>query len=89
MLSRIGPPAFDAVLAAARDGEVDGWLRGRLLRVFDERCAGQYAALALDPDQWLANGGFQGLLGLRVDSEAGVRALVEKAGRGGDFYGAR
>ncbi|MFC8537476.1 hypothetical protein ACFUJY_26670 [Streptomyces sp. NPDC057249] len=87
VLSRIGPPAFDAVLAAARDGEVDDWLRGRLLRVFDERCAGQYAALALDPDQWLANSGFTGLLRLRVDSETGMRALVEKAGRGGDFYG--
>ncbi|NEC67581.1 hypothetical protein [Streptomyces sp. SID9727] len=87
VLSRIGPPAFDAVLAAERDGELDGWLRARLLRVFDERCAGRYAALALDPDRWVADGGFEGLLRLRVDSEAGLRALVERAGRGGDFYG--
>lgn len=87
VLIPIGPPAFDAVIAAARAGEVDGWLRGRLLRAFDERCAGQYAALALDPDQWLSNGGFEGLLRLRVDSDAGMRALVAKAGRGGDFYG--
>ncbi|MYQ79871.1 MULTISPECIES: hypothetical protein [unclassified Streptomyces] len=87
VLTRIGPPAFDAVLAAARAGEVDDWLRSRLLRVFDERCAGQYAALALDPDRWLSNSGLEGLLRLRVDSDAGMRALVEKAGRGGDFYG--
>ncbi|WP_237694214.1 hypothetical protein [Streptomyces sp. SID2563] len=51
MLSRIGSPAFDAVLAEAGAGELDGWLRARLLRVFDERCAGRYAALALDPDR--------------------------------------
>ncbi|WP_328898635.1 hypothetical protein OHR86_00520 [Streptomyces sp. NBC_00441] len=87
VLTRIGPPAFDAVLAAARAGQVDGWLRSRLLRVFDERCAGQYAALALDPDRWQSNSGFEGLLRLRVDSEAGLRALVEKAGLGGGFYG--
>ncbi|MEW1891148.1 hypothetical protein [Streptomyces sp. NPDC085659] len=87
VLSRIGPPAFDAVLAAAGAGELDEWLRGRLLRFFDERCAGRYAALALDPDRWLSNVGYAGLLRLRVDSEAGLRALVEKAARGGDFYG--
>ncbi|MFF7341885.1 hypothetical protein ACFZAT_31810 [Streptomyces sp. NPDC008163] len=87
VLSRIGAPAFDAVLAAASAGQLDGWLRARLLRVFDERCAGRYAALALDPDRWLSNVGYEGLLRLRVDSEAGLRALVEKAARGGDFYG--
>ncbi|OKJ68655.1 hypothetical protein [Streptomyces sp. CB02460] len=87
VLGRIGPPAFDAVLVAARGGEVDDWLRSRLLRVFDERCAERYAALALDPDSRLSGSGFEGLLRLRVDSDTGLRALVEKVGRGDDFYG--
>ncbi|TRV80979.1 hypothetical protein FKN01_04335 [Streptomyces sp. 130] len=87
VLNRIGPPAFDAVLAASKAGSLGAPLRGRLLRFFDERCAGRFAALALDPDQWLSDGGFAGLLRLRVDSEAGLRALVERVGRGGDFYG--
>ncbi|MEU2250593.1 hypothetical protein [Streptomyces sp. NPDC019224] len=87
VLSRIGPPAFDAVLAAARSGELNGWFTVRLLRVFDERCAGRYAALALDPDRSLSDYGFAGLLRLRVDSEAGLRALVERVGRSGHVPG--
>ncbi|TXS04259.1 hypothetical protein EAO73_16495 [Streptomyces sp. col6] len=87
VLCRIGPPAFDAVLAAARGGELDSWLAVRLLRVFDERCAGRYAALALDPDRSLSGSGFAGLLRLRVDSDAGLLALVDLVARGGSFYG--
>ncbi|MCX4445058.1 hypothetical protein ACIOEZ_08135 [Streptomyces sp. NPDC087866] len=88
VLSSIGPPAFDAVLAAVRGGELDSWLAVRLFRVFDERCTGRYAALALDPDRWLSGYGFEGLLRLGVDSEAGLLTLVDRAARGGDFQGA-
>jgi len=88
VLSRIGPPAFDAVVAASKAGELNGWYTPRLLRGFGERCAGRYAALALDPDASLSRYGFEGLLRLRTDSEAGLRALVNLVARGGDFYGA-
>ncbi|MGC4947101.1 hypothetical protein ACLQ2N_13000 [Streptomyces sp. DT224] len=83
VLGRIGPPAFDAVLAASKAGELKGWFTPRLLRVFDERCAGRYAALALDPDSHLSGYGFEGLLRLRTDSEAGLRALVDRVARAG------
>ncbi|MEU7070057.1 hypothetical protein AB0B30_04160 [Streptomyces narbonensis] len=82
-LRHIGPPAFDAVLDACRRGEVPGWQAGRLLDVFDERSADQYAALAADPDYGRSGHGFSGLIRLRVDTEAGVRALVGTFGRGG------
>ncbi|MFF9819104.1 hypothetical protein ACF1GV_38080, partial [Streptomyces sp. NPDC014006] len=81
-LRSIGPLAFDAGLAAWRRGEVADWQAGRLLGVFDERCADQYAALAADPDYGKSGNGFQGLVRLRVDSEAGLRALVETYARG-------
>ncbi|MFF0204301.1 hypothetical protein [Streptomyces sp. NPDC005017] len=81
-LKHIGPRAFDAVLAAWRRKELKDWLAGRLLDVFDERSAGQYAALAADPDFGKSDDGFQGLLRLRVDSEAGLRALVDVYGSG-------
>lgn len=87
VLCRIGPPAFDAALAPARGGELDSWLAVRLLRVFDERCAGRYAALAPDPDRSLSGSGFAGLLRRRVDSDAGLLALVDLIARGGSFYG--
>ncbi|WP_406458587.1 hypothetical protein OG782_36600 [Streptomyces sp. NBC_00876] len=75
-LSLIGPPAFDGVLAAWRRKEVTDWQAGRLLRVFDESSADQYAALAADPDYGKSSSGFQGLIRLRVDSEAGLMGLV-------------
>ncbi|MFI9721481.1 hypothetical protein ACIHFE_17815 [Streptomyces sp. NPDC052396] len=82
VLRQIGPPAFDALLAAWGRKEVADWQAGRLLAVFDERCADQYAALAADPDYGRSGNGFQGLHRLRVDSEAGLRALVESYARG-------
>ncbi|GHE08988.1 hypothetical protein GCM10010339_59770 [Streptomyces alanosinicus] len=81
-LRYIGPPAFDAVLSAWRRKEVTDWQAGRFLGVFDERSADQYAALAADPDYRKSGNGFQGLLRLRTDSEAGLRALVESYARG-------
>ncbi|GGV12947.1 hypothetical protein GCM10010260_59770 [Streptomyces filipinensis] len=44
--------------------------------MFDERSADQCAALVADPDHGKSVNGFQGLVRLRVDSEAGLRALV-------------
>ncbi|WP_225826494.1 hypothetical protein [Streptomyces naphthomycinicus] len=82
VLRHMGPPAFDALLAAWRRKEVTDWQAGRLLGVFDERSADQYAALAADPDYGKSGNGFQGLLRLRTDSEAGLRALVDSHARG-------
>ncbi|WP_406859040.1 hypothetical protein ABZO31_01815 [Streptomyces sp. HUAS MG47] len=76
-LKRIGPAAFDAVLAAWRRKEIQDWEAGRFLGVFDERSADQYAAMAADPHYGTSGKGFQGLYRLRTDSEAGLRALVE------------
>ncbi|MFI7006347.1 hypothetical protein [Streptomyces sp. NPDC050145] len=87
VLGLIGPPAFDEVLAATRRGELHGFVVSRLLSCFDERCAERYAALAVDPDRDLAYYGFQGLIRLKVDSEAGLRALLEVVARGGDSAG--
>lgn len=83
VLKHIGPPAFDCVLAAWRRKEVKDWQAGRLLGAFDERSADQYAALAADPDRGKSGNGFQGLVRLRVDSEPGLRALVDCFARGG------
>ncbi|MGW1197395.1 hypothetical protein ACWD4B_16395 [Streptomyces sp. NPDC002536] len=82
VLRDVGPPAFDAVLAAWDRKEVTDWQAGRLLGVFDERSADQYAALAAGPDYGRSGNGFQGLFRLRTDSEAGLRALVESHARG-------
>lgn len=49
----------------------------------DEQSADRYAALAADPDHGRSGHGFAGLLRLRVDSEAGLRALVDTFARGG------
>ncbi|MEV6395517.1 hypothetical protein AB0M39_12195 [Streptomyces sp. NPDC051907] len=81
-LRQIGPPAFDGVLAAWQRKEVTAWMAGRLLGVFDERSAEQYAALAADPDDGKWGDGFKGLVRLRVDSEAGLTALVGCFARG-------
>jgi hypothetical protein len=81
-LRHMGPPAFDAVVAAWRRKEVADWQAGRFLGVFDERCADRYAALAADPDYGRSGKGFQGLVRLRVDTEAGLRALVDTYARG-------
>ncbi|MFD7529777.1 hypothetical protein ACFV8E_19615 [Streptomyces sp. NPDC059849] len=81
-LQHIGPPAFDSVLAAWRGKEVTDWQAGRFLGVFDERSADQYAALAADPDRGSSSNGFHGLVRLRVDSEAGLMALVGCFARG-------
>ncbi|CAL9338506.1 hypothetical protein [Streptomyces sp. enrichment culture] len=81
-LRHIGPPAFDAVVAAWGRKEVSDWHAGRFLGVFDERSADQYAALAADPDHSTSHKGFRGLVRLRVDSEAGLRALVDTYARG-------
>ncbi|MET9378200.1 hypothetical protein ABZX98_29400 [Streptomyces sp. NPDC002992] len=83
-LRHIGPPAFDALLAAWRRKEVRDWEASRLIKAFDKRCADQYAALAADPNHGMSDDGFQGLLRLRVESEAGLRALVDKVA-GGHF----
>ncbi|WP_424215877.1 hypothetical protein ACN20G_27385 (plasmid) [Streptomyces sp. BI20] len=77
VLGLIGPPAFDAVLAARRRDELKGWAAGRILGAFDGRCADRYAELALDPDRGLAGSGFSGLSRLRTVSDAGLHALVE------------
>ncbi|MFD7324624.1 hypothetical protein ACFV9D_26590 [Streptomyces sp. NPDC059875] len=82
VLRRIGPPAFDALLAAWRRKEVTDWQAGRLLGVFDERSADQYAALAADPNYGTSGKGFRGLFRLRTDSDAGLRALVDAYARG-------
>ncbi|QTE02723.1 hypothetical protein [Streptomyces cyanogenus] len=82
VLTRVGPPAFDAVLAAWDRKEVTDWQAGRLLGAFDERCADRYAALAADPDYGRSTNGFQGLVRLRTESEAGLRALVESHAHG-------
>ncbi|MEU1011288.1 hypothetical protein [Streptomyces sp. NPDC005890] len=82
VLTHIGPPAFDAVLAAWGRKEVTDWQAGRLLGAFDERCADRYAALAADPDYGRSTNGFQNLVRLGTDSEAGLRALVESHARG-------
>ncbi|MFJ8852589.1 hypothetical protein [Streptomyces sp. NPDC102437] len=81
-LRHIGPPAFDSVLAAWRRKEVADWQAGRFLGVFDERSADQYAALAADPDRGSSGRGFQGLVRLQIDSEAGLMALVDCFARG-------
>ncbi|MGW1408329.1 hypothetical protein [Streptomyces sp. NPDC002403] len=81
-LRHIGPPAFDGVLAAWRRKEVPDWQAGRFLGVFDERSADQYAVLAADPEHRKSSNGFQGLVRLQVDSEAGLKALVECFARG-------
>ncbi|MFF5933805.1 hypothetical protein [Streptomyces sp. NPDC012508] len=81
-LRHIGPPAFDRVLAASRRKELTGWQAHRLLGAFDERCADQYAALAADPDHKESSNGFEGLVRLRADSEAGLTALVGCFARG-------
>ncbi|MEU6878833.1 hypothetical protein [Streptomyces sp. NPDC046712] len=81
-LRLIGPPAFDGVLAAWRRKEVTDWQAGRFLGVFDQRSADQYAALAADPDYGKSGDGFQGLVRLRADSEAGLLALVDCFARG-------
>ncbi|MEU7116069.1 hypothetical protein [Streptomyces sp. NPDC046182] len=81
-LRHIGPPAFDRVLAASRRKELTGWQAHRLLGAFDEQCADQYAALAADPDHEESSNGFEGLVRLRVDSEAGLTALVGCFARG-------
>ncbi|MFF9869894.1 hypothetical protein ACF1G0_31605 [Streptomyces sp. NPDC013953] len=83
VLRRIGPSAFDALLAAWRAKQVSDWDADRLLAAFDERCADQYAALAADPDFGTSDNGFSGLARLRVDSEAGLTALVGCFARGG------
>ncbi|MFD8638035.1 hypothetical protein, partial [Streptomyces sp. NPDC059656] len=77
ILALIGPPAFDAVLAAWRHGNVKDWAAGRLLGAFDERCADRYAELATDSARGAAGNGFAGLVRLRTDSDTGLRALVE------------
>ncbi|MCX4851224.1 hypothetical protein [Streptomyces sp. NBC_00893] len=82
VLRHIGPAAFDGVLAAWRREEVTDWQAGRFLGVFDERSTDQYAALAADPDYGKSGNGFQGLVRLRVDSEAGLMALVGSFARG-------
>ncbi|MFI1766184.1 hypothetical protein ACH41H_29610 [Streptomyces sp. NPDC020800] len=82
VLRHVGPPAFDALLEAWGRKEVTDWQAGRLRGVFDERSADQYAALAADPNYGRSGNGFQGLLRLRTDSEAGLRALVESHARG-------
>jgi hypothetical protein len=82
VLAHIGPPAFDAVVAAWRQGEISDWHLGRLLGVFDERSADQYATAATDPDRRMTGNGFSGLVRLRVDSDAGLRALVKASSRG-------
>ncbi|GKQ36748.1 hypothetical protein ALMP_32880 [Streptomyces sp. A012304] len=82
VLRRIGPPAFDLVVAARRREQLSAWQAGRFLEVFDERSAAQYAAAAADPDRQLSSNGFMGLYRLRVESEAGLRALVETYARG-------
>lgn len=79
---RIGPPAFDAVVAAWRREELGDFQTGRFLAVFDERCADRYAALAADTDRRRSGHGFSGLVRLRVDSEAGLRVLVDACSRG-------
>ncbi|MEU6985851.1 hypothetical protein ABZ946_20850 [Streptomyces sp. NPDC046324] len=81
-LRHIGPPAFDGVLAAWRRNELPNWQADRLLGVFDERSADQYAALAADPDYGRSGSGFAGLVRLRTDSEAGLTALVDCFARG-------
>ncbi|MDX3247975.1 hypothetical protein [Streptomyces sp. ME18-1-4] len=86
VLARIGPPAFDAVVTAWRQGEMPDWQLGRLLGVFDERAADRYASAAADPDRRLRGNGFSGLVRLRVDSDAGLRALVEAFSRGRAVY---
>ncbi|AZQ32354.1 hypothetical protein EJ357_01890 [Streptomyces cyaneochromogenes] len=83
VLRYIGPPAFDALLAAWRRKEVADWQVGHFLEVFDERSADQYAALAADPDFRKSGNGFEGLVRLRTDSEAGLRALVACFARSG------
>ncbi|MFC9926020.1 hypothetical protein [Streptomyces sp. NPDC127190] len=80
-LQHMGPPAFEPLVAAWRRKEVPDWQAGRLLGVFDERSADQYAALAADPDYRTSGHGFQGLFRLRTDSEAGLRALVASYAR--------
>ncbi|MFF8846476.1 hypothetical protein ACF08N_27800 [Streptomyces sp. NPDC015127] len=82
VLRHIGPPAFDAILAAWQRKEVTDWQAGRFLGVFDERSADQYAALAADPNYGKSGNGFRGLVRLRVDSEAALRALVDTYARG-------
>ncbi|MGV9449942.1 hypothetical protein [Streptomyces sp. NPDC003635] len=82
VLKRIGPPAFDLVVAAWRREEIPEWQAGRFLEVFDERSAEQYTALAADPSRRVRGKGFAGLVRLRVDSEAGFRALVETYAQG-------
>ena len=75
-LRHIGPPAFDGVLAAWQRKEVTDWQADRFLEVFDERSADQYASLAADPVYGKSAKGFRGLIRLRVESEAGLTALV-------------
>ncbi|MFF4739902.1 hypothetical protein ACFY2W_29060 [Streptomyces sp. NPDC001262] len=67
VLRHTGPPACDAVLAAWGRKEVTDWQAGRLLGVFDERSADQYAALAADPDHSRSGNGFRGYLSVDPD----------------------
>lgn len=81
-LRHIGPSAFDGVLAAWRRKDVSDWQADRFLGAFGERSSDQYAALAADPHSGISGRGFQGLVRLRVDSEAGLVALVGCFGQG-------
>ncbi|MFB9390568.1 hypothetical protein ACFPM3_27215 [Streptomyces coeruleoprunus] len=75
-LVMIGPPAFDAVVAArARAEKVpDWWELGHVLRAFDERCLPQYVGALGHPMKEIRQ---QALGGLQNLGEAAAGALVD------------
>ncbi|MFJ4499752.1 HEAT repeat domain-containing protein [Streptomyces sp. NPDC088864] len=75
-LRLIGPPAFDAALAARARAETvpDWWELGRVLRAFDERCLPQYVAALAHPMGDIRR---QALGGLQNLKEAAAGALPD------------
>lgn len=81
----IGPPAFDAALAAlAADEKGRGSHElGRLVRAFDERCLTRYIAALEHPSETIQQEGLSGLEHLGAAAIPALRAVLPFLGTGG------
>ncbi|UNO38448.1 HEAT repeat domain-containing protein [Streptomyces sp. MST-110588] len=77
-LRLIGPPAFDAVLAAiARDEEVpDRWELGQAMRAFDARCIDRYVAALAHPRIDIRQEALWGLGNIGAEAAGAVPAML-------------